>query len=276
MCSSDLPEWKNRAISFVLAGGVLAAAIGPELAKYTKDLLAPIAFAGSFASLIGVAILALVLLQFIAIPLPREEGPRPLGRPLARIMAQPVFIVALLGATVGYSVMSFVMTATPLAMQACGFAFGATASVIQWHIMAMFAPSFVTGHIIGRFGVLNVMMIGAGLLLACVAVDLSGIELWNFFVGLVALGVGWNFLFVGGTTLVTEAYRPEERAKVQAANDFIMFATLAIASVASGAIEQNFGWTVVNLVPLPLIAVALGGTVWLAMRRRPSIVLVQQ
>jgi MFS family permease len=267
---SASPAWKSRAISYVLAGGVIAAAVGPEMAKYTNDLLAPIAFAGSFASLIGVAIVALIILQFLDMPVPRAEGAHDPGRPLLEIAAQPVFIVAVIGGVVGYGVMAFIMTATPLAMQACGFAFNATASVIQWHVMAMFAPSFVTGHIIARIGVLNVMLIGAGLLFACAAVDLAGIELWNFFVGLVALGIGWNFLYVGGTALLTEAYRPAERAKVQAANDFLIFGTLAFASLSSGAVVQQLGWDIVNIAPLPLVAVAFAATLWLALRRRAA------
>ncbi len=270
------PAWRSRAIAYVLAGGVLAAAIGPELAKYTKDMLAPVSFAGSFAALIGVAIVGLAILQFIDIPRPRVDPTDQPGRPLAEIMRQPVFMVAVVGATIGYAVMAFIMTATPLAMVACGFAFDATASVIQIHILAMFAPSFVTGQIIERFGTLRVMLAGAALLLACIAINLSGVELWNFSAALVLLGLGWNFLFVGGTALLTECYRPAERAKVQAMNDFLIFGTLAVVVTLSGVVEQRLGWQVVNLGALPLVAFVFAATLWLVVRRRVAAARVPE
>lgn len=270
------PQWKSRAISYVLAGGVLAAVIGPELAKLTKDMLAPVAFAGSFGGLIGVSIVGLIILQFIDIPRPVLNVAATAGRPLMEIVRQPRFLVALIGASIGYAVMSFVMTATPLAMLGCGFAFEATASVIQLHIFAMFAPSFFTGHVIERFGTLRVMASGAVLLLACVAINLAGIALWNFTLALILLGLGWNFLFVGGTALLTESYRPEERAKVQALNDFLIFGLLAGVVTLSGVIEQRLGWAAVNLAALPLVVFVIAAVLWLALRRQPVAARIDQ
>lgn len=260
--------WKAKAISYVMAGGVLAAIVGPELAKLTKDLFAPVIFAGSFASLTVVAILALVLLQFLDIPMPSEAERRGAQRPLPEIMRQPVFIVAALGAMIGYGAMSFVMTATPLAMVACEHSFASAAFVIQWHVVAMFAPSFFTGQIIKRFGVLQVMTTGALLNAVCILVNLSGTAVWQFWIALVLLGLGWNFLFVGGTTLLTEAYRPTERAKVQAVNDFLVFGTVTMTSFSSGLAHHNWGWITINLSVVPFLAVIATAAIWLARRRQ--------
>lgn len=260
--------WKAKAISYVMAGGVLAAIIGPELAKLTKDMFAPVIFAGSFASLTIVAIVALVLLQFLDIPKPSEAERRGEQRPLGAIMRQPVFIVAVLGAMIGYGTMSFVMTATPLAMVACDHNFASAAFVIQWHVVAMFAPSFFTGQIIKRFGVLRVMTAGAFLNVCCILVNLSGTEVWQFWIGMVLLGLGWNFLFVGGTTLLTDAYRPAERAKVQAVNDFMVFGTVTMTSFSAGLAHHMLGWTTINLSVVPFLVLIVIATLWLARRRQ--------
>ncbi|HEX2113177.1 MAG TPA: MFS transporter [Alphaproteobacteria bacterium] len=261
-------EWHSRAISYVLAGGVLAALLGPELAKHTKDLLAPVTFAGSFAALIAVALLSVVLLQFTRIPTPTEAERREAQRPLSVIARQPAFIVAVLGGMVAYGAMNFVMTATPLAMAACGYPFDDTASVIKWHVFAMFAPSFFTGHVIKRFGTPQVMMVGAAIMAACVAINLAGITYLHFWAALTLLGLGWNFLFVGATTLLTTTYRPAEKAKVQALNDLLVFGTVAATAFSAGVAHHTVGWEVINSGTGPFLILAALATAWLA-RRRP-------
>lgn len=261
-------DWHARAISYVLAGGVLAALVGPELAKHTKDLLAPVTFAGSFASLIGVAIVALVLLQFTRIPAPSEAERREAQRPLSVIARQPAFIVAVLGGMVAYGGMNFVMTATPLAMAACGYPFDDAASVIKWHVFAMFAPSFFTGHVIKRFGTPQVMMVGAAIMAVCLAINLAGISYLHFWSALTLLGLGWNFLFVGATTLLTTTYRPAEKAKVQALNDMLVFGTVAATAFTAGFAHHTVGWDVINSALGPFLVLVALATAWLA-RRRP-------
>lgn len=260
---------KGKAVSYVLAGGLIAAIAGPELAKWTRDLWLPYQFAGSFASLGLVALLALTIIQGLNIPLPtRAESSGP-ARPLSEIVRQPVFIVAILGGMIAYGAMSLVMNATPLAMVACGLDLDQTAGVIQLHLVAMFGPAFFTGSFIQRFGVLRIMVLGAGLLLAAVAIDLAGITLLNFQIGLFALGLGWNFLFVGATTLVTEAYRPAEKAKVQAANDALVFGSVSLSAFVAGLLHHAAGWNWVNLAPLPFLLLTLLASLWL-MRRRAA------
>ncbi len=265
-------EWRSKGISYVLAGGVIAALVGPELAKLTKELIVGHLFAGSFAALIGVGILALLLLQLIDIPLPPETERQERGRPLAEIVAQPAFTVAVLAGMIGYSAMSFVMTATPLAMLGHNHLFDAAASVIQWHIFAMFAPSFFTGYFIKRFGLLTVIKIGAVAILACVAINHSGTELVNFWVALVLLGIGWNFMFIGGTTLLTATYRPAEKATIQAFNDFLVFGSVAIVSLGAGIVLHEFSWQAVNYGVIPFVVASLLSTFWLEWRRRRAAV----
>lgn len=267
------PELKSKAISYVLAGGVIAAIVGPEMAKATKDLWPAHVFAGSFAALIGVAIVALLLLQLIDIPRPSDAERKERGRSLREIAAQPVFLVAVLGGIVGYAGMSFVMTATPLAMVGHAHHFDLAASVIQWHVFAMFAPSFFTGDVIKRVGALKVMQTGAVLMIICVTINLFGTHLYNFWVALFILGIGWNFLFVGATTLLTETYRPAERALVQATNDFLIFGSVAIASIMSGIVLEKLSWQIVNIGVLPFVAATLAATGWLGWRRRASSVV---
>jgi MFS family permease len=262
-------RWRSKAISYTLAGGVIAAVLGPELAKLTKDLLAPITFAGSFASLTVVALLALIVLQFIDIPQPRVEDQRDTGRPLAEILRQPMAIVAILSGMVGYGTMTFLMTVTPLAMIACSHPFESAAFVIQWHVLGMFAPSFFTGTLITRFGVLNVMMWGAVALAICTAVNLSGTSVPQFWLGLFLLGVGWNFLYVGATTLLTQVYLPAEKAKVQAANDFLVFGAMATGALSSGALFNAVGWDGLNAIAAPVVLVAFVGILWTMWKRPP-------
>ena len=261
------PEFKEKAISWVLAGGVIGAVAGPWLATVTRDVL-PVAFVGAYAALVGVAMLSFATISFIRFPpLPKPNPAQP-GRPLAEIVRQPVFIVAVAAAALGYGVMNLLMAATPIAMAQCAHPFRATALVLEWHVLGMFVPSFFTGHLIKCVGVMPVLAAGVVLNAVCIAVALSGVELMHFLVALVALGVGWNFLFVGGTTLLTEAYRPEEKTTAQAAMDTTVMATMTLTSLGSGALVTTQGWTWLNLgstVPVALAGVAL---VWLAVRRR--------
>ncbi|MFN3460343.1 MAG: MFS transporter [Oceanibaculum sp.] len=261
------PEFKGKAISLVLAGGVLAAVLGPNLAKWGRYLFDPVTFAGSYATIAVLWLIPLVLLLFIDIPRPTLEERRQSGRPLLVIMRQPVFVVAIVSAVVAYAMMNMVMTSTPLAMLACGLEFEDAAFVIQWHVLGMYAPAFFTGSLIARFGVLNVMLAGAVLMLGCVVINLSGQDITRFWLALVLLGVGWNFLFVGATTLLTETYVPAEKAKVQAANDFLVFGSVSISAFSSGMMQNAFGWDIVNMMALPFLVVALFMVAWLRFLR---------
>jgi MFS family permease len=260
-------DYKSRAVSYVMAGGVIAALVGPNLANWTRDW-SEVPFAGSFMALMGIYGLTLLGLSFLKVPHHHEEELQGEPRPLWEIMKQPVFIVALLGAMLGYGIMSFVMTATPLSMKHDMHPFADTAFVIQWHVLGMYAPSFITGQLIHRFGVLRVMMAGVVLNLACVLTNLSGTDFWHYWLALFMLGVGWNFLFVGATTLLTESYRPEEKAKVQAINDFLVFTTVTLASASAGVLQYRYGWQTVNLGVLPLLLVIFAAITWLMWRRR--------
>jgi len=202
------------------------------------------------------------------IPVASAEEQRAATRPLGQIMVQPVFVVAVLGGAIGAGVMNLLMTATPLAMGICGHPYSAAATVITWHIIGMFGPSFFTGSLIKRFGVLQVMLAGAALLTVCIGIALSGISVPHFWFALVVLGIGWNFLFIGGTTLITEACTPSERAKTQGANDLCIFIMLATSSFSSGLLLETNGWQTLNWLALPLITVAAGAVLWLLLRRR--------
>lgn len=261
------PAYKERAISWVLAGGILGAVVGPNLASATRDAL-PVAFAGAYAALVGVALLALLTVSFIRFPpLPLPSAAHP-GRPLREIARQPVFVVAVAGCALGYGVMNLLMAATPIAMSQCAHPFSSAALVLEWHVLGMFVPSFFTGSLIRRFGVLPVMGAGVALNMVCIAVALSGVNLMQFLVALFTLGVGWNFLYIGGTTLLTEAYRPEEKTTAQAAMDSTVMATMTLTALGSGALVTTQGWTWLNLgsiVPVLMAGAAVG---WLALRRR--------
>ncbi len=259
---------RGKAISYVLAGGVFAGVAGPELARLTHDLFEPVAFVGSFVALAFVSILALLAVQLVDIPVPSGDEQTGASRPLAEILTQPKAAVAIFSGVVAYSVMSLVMNATPLAMIACGHLFDDAARTIQAHVLAMFVPSFFTGTIIARFGLLNVMKAGAVLLVGSAGIVLAGLEFWNFYVGLILLGLGWNFLYIGATTLLTETYRPPEKAKVQAANDFIVFGTVAAAAAAAGWLQNTIGWSAINASVLPLIVASFAALAWLAARNR--------
>jgi MFS family permease len=261
------PSFKERAISYVMAGGIIGGVVGPNLAKYSKDFLS-VAFAGSYAVLVLFALASLVVIQFIRFPAQTAAEKAGGGRPLAEIMRQPIFIVAALSGTIGYGVMNLLMTATPLAMQMCSHPFSDAALVLEWHVIGMFAPSFFTGALIKRFGVLNIMFTGVLLMFGCVAFALNGNDVAHFLGALFALGVGWNFMFIGGTTLLTEAYRPEEKNRVQGANDFLVFLTMATSSFSSGALVTSRGWEILNYGALPFLVIVSAGILWLGMRRR--------
>jgi MFS family permease len=254
--------FRSKAISLVLAGGVVSAVFGPETAIWSRDLFAPVLFAGCYAMIVALCLAAAVLLYFVDLPKPPPPDLARRGRPLAEIAAQPAFIAAVLAAMVGYGVMSLVMTATPIAMLDCGHEFAAAAFVIQWHSLGMYAPSFFTGHLITRFGLVRILMTGAALLLACCLINLAGIATVYFWAANVVLGIGWNFLFIGATTLLTRSYSVEEKAKVQALNDFLVFGTVALSAFASGALLSGVGWAWVQIAMLPFVAVAAGAVLW--------------
>lgn len=255
-------NYVSRAVSFVLLGGVISALIGPSLAVWSQDFLAPVQFAGAFAVAAMVSIAALIPISFLKIPRPKEESFTEGARPLGEIMRQPAFVAAVLNAATSYGLMVLVMTATPLAMSACAFPIADTGSVIQWHVLAMFVPSFFTGTLIHRFGVLTILYTGMGVFVVSAIFATTGIELLNFTAALILLGVAWNFLFVGGTTLLTEAYRPSEKAKVQGANEFIVFAAAAAGSFSSGGLLNMSGWDAVNYGMAPFLITTLTATLW--------------
>lgn len=263
--------YRPKAISLVLAGGVLAGVIGPQTVIATADLFEPVFFAGTYVAQAGLSLLSLGILAFLSVPRPRAAagaGPAARGRPLAEIMAQPRFIVSVACAITSYALMSLVMTATPLAMIGCGLTQTDAAYAIQWHVLAMFAPSFFTGHLIARFGRERIVMVGLGLLAACAVVALSGLEVAHFFSALILLGIGWNFGFIGATAMLADAYRPEERTRVQSVNDFLVFGCVAAASFSSGALLQAFGWGTVNWLVFPFTLLCLGLLGWLALAER--------
>ena len=260
------PAFRDKAISLVLAGGLIGAIAGPNLATHTRNLF-PVPFAGAYLSLALIALVSMLLMAGLAFPpvAPKVAGSST-GRPMGEIMRQPVFLVSTLGAALGYGIMNLLMASTPLAMQICSLPFEDTAMVLQWHVIGMFAPGFFTGALIKRFGVLQIMAVGVALNAACIAVALSGAGLQQFVVALFLLGVGWNFLFTGGTSLSMQAYRPEEKDRVQGAINFCVFGVMALSSFASGALVTTQGWEMLNLgslVPVALTAITLA---WFALR----------
>lgn len=261
------PGWREKAVSVVMAGGLIGAVVGPNLASVSRQWLsAP--FAGAYVALAGVAVLAMALMQFIRFPAAPSGEQSHGGRPMSEIARQPAFIVAAVAGALGFGVMNLLMAATPLAMQVCSFPFEDVAWVLEWHVIGMFAPGFFTGHLIRRFGAVPVMAAGLLLNLGCIAVALSGVDLHRFLVALFLLGVGWNFLFTGSTTLSLSTYTAQERDRAQGALNFCIFATLAVSSLASGVLVTTRGWQWLNLgslLPMLLIGAAL---LWLVRVRR--------
>jgi MFS family permease len=261
------PDFKAKAISFVLAGGLVGGIVGPEVSKHTRDLVAT-PYLASYASLFIYCLVAMAIISRLSIPAPKEESAHGPARSLGEIASQPVFMVAVSVAALGYATMNLLMTATPLAMGFCGHPYSAAAAVISSHVIAMFAPSFVTGSLIKRFGVLHVILAGVAMLFGCVGVALSGQLIAHFWTALVLLGLGWNFTYIGGTTLLTEAYRPSERAKAQGANEMTIFTVQAISAFSSGVLVNAAGWNTLNYVALPLIAAAGCAALWLLLKIR--------
>ena len=260
------PAFKAKAISLVLAGGIAGGFLGPEASRWGRELL-PVPFLGSFLALSAIALVAFGVQSQVRVPMPTlaERGG---SRPLAEIVAQPVFVVAALSAALGYGVMNLLMTATPLAMNFCNYPYAAATFVIEWHVVGMYAPGFFTGSLIQRFGVLKVIVTGTALVAAAVGVALAGNQIAHFWAALVLLGIGWNLMYTGGTTLLTEAYTPRDKAKTQGLNDFIVFAVMGVSSLSSGALIDAAGWDRMNAVALPFVAVVALAALWLGALRR--------
>ncbi len=258
---------REKAVSLVMAGGLIGAVIGPNLAAQTRGVMS-VPFAGAYFALAGVALLSMLVMHFLNFPPPPLQKASAAGRPLSEIIRQPVFIVAAASGALGFGVMNLLMAATPIAMQQCQLPFSDVALVLEWHVIGMFAPGFFTGHLIKRFGTLPIMFIGVLLNAACIAVALSGVDLHQFLIALFLLGVGWNFLFTGSTTLSLQTYTPQEKDRAQGALNFFVFATLALSSFASGVLVTTQGWALLNFgstVPVTLTALAL---VWLSFKQR--------
>jgi len=266
-------DFKPKAISFVLAGGVMAGVIGPTVVIVSKDMWAPHLFAATFIAQSALAMLAGLVLTQLKSPPPvsREKRERDGGRPLGEIARDPLFIVAVACGVVSYVIMNLVMTSAPIAMVGCGHSITESTLGIQWHVLGMYAPSFFTGHLILRFGVFRIIAIGLLLLLGSAMVGIAGLSIAHFWIALVLLGVGWNFAFIGATTLVTRCHRPQERNKVQALNDFLIFGTMALGSLASGKMLASFGWVWVNAVVFPPVLAVGALLAWVALRQRSRL-----
>jgi MFS family permease len=261
------PADRAKAISLVLAGGVVGGFVGPQSARVARDLF-PTPFLGSFLLLALFAFVALAVQSRVHVPKPSLAEHTTKGRPLAAIARQPTFIVAALAGALGYGLMNLLMTATPIAMDFCGHPFSATAMVIEWHVVAMFAPGFLTGSLIRRFGTLRVILAGVAFTAIATFVALDGNSVAHFVVALVFVGIGWNFMYTGGTTLLTETYTPSEKARTQGLNDFLVFATMGLSSFASGALVTTTGWETMNRAALPVLGVIAVATLWLGWLRR--------
>lgn len=271
---SVVHDLKSKAISFVMAGGLLAAFIGPNLANISRNWIEDAQFAGSYASLIVVYAITFITLSYLKLPTHHNEHAESAANParsIYEIARQPKFIVALICGMFGYAVMSLVMTATPLAMAHHSHHFSDTSFVIQWHIVAMFAPSFFTGFLIKRIGLYNILLIGVLFGFACVTINLFGSTLSHFWTGLFMLGLSWNFLFIGATTLLTETYTQSERTKTQAINEFAVFTTVALASLSAGPLQHLYGWETVNVGVIPLLSLILLSILWLKFIQHSAI-----
>lgn len=270
--------YRPKAISFVMAAGLASAVIGPQLVKLTADALAPVPFAGAYLAAAALNVVGVFVFVWLDSPRPAPpaaDGPR--ARSRAELLRTPRIAVAMICAMVSFALMNLVMTSTPLAMVGCGFSTGQAADVVMWHVIAMFGPSFFTGHLIARFGAERIVAAGLVILAAAGVVGLGGVSLGHFTGALVLLGLGWNFGFIGATAMLTAAHTPEERGRVQGMNDFAVFGLVAIASLASGGLmnctggDAVAGWTAVNLAMAPLLALAGAALVWLALgTRRPA------
>jgi MFS family permease len=263
------PHFRATAVSLVLAGGLVGGILGPTTSRYTVGLLEP-RFTGAYLALIAFVLVTMTILSRIRVPDLSAAEQAASGRSLREIARQPKYVVAVLAGAISYGVMNFLMVSTPLAMRVCGHPYGDAALVISSHVVAMFAPSFFTGGLIRRLGTIPVMLVGAALNVVSIVIALAGIEVANFWWAMVLLGVGWNFLYIGATTLLTETYRPEERAKAQGANEFAIFAMMTMSSLSSGMIVTNAGWEKVNFAATPLIAVVVLALVYLIFEMRKA------
>ncbi|MFO1395785.1 MAG: MFS transporter [Burkholderiales bacterium] len=261
------PKDRARAISLVLAGGIVGGFLGPAITRWGRDLFAA-PFLGSFAMLAAVALAALAVQWHVHVPKPSSVEQAGGGRPLSAIVRQPVFFVAAIAAALGYGLMNLLMTATPLAMDFCSLPYSQAAFVISWHVVGMYAPGFVTGSLIDRFGILPVILGGIAVLASGALVALAGNTFAHFLVALVLVGVGWNFMYTGGTTLLTQSYTPAEKSRTQGLNDFIVFSTMALSSFSSGALVSSAGWEIMNWAALPLLALVAGVVLWYMRHRR--------
>ena len=261
------PSRRAKAISWVTAGGVAAGIIGPALARWTWDLWLPL-YTATYVAMVVLHIIVFTVMSFIRFPPPIKAdpvtGPQ---RSLLEIASQPTYLVAVIAGMIAFGTMSFLMSASPLAIVACGLPHTEAHWVIFIHVMGMFVPSFFTGNLIQRFGVTTIMLVGIALLLTGVAAGLSGMTDWHFRIALTVNGVGWNFLFVGATTLVSTTYRPSERGKTQAMNDFLVFGTTATSSFFAGVLQERMGWFALNWFSLTLLAVALVAVLWLRFQK---------
>ena len=262
------PGFRPRAISWVMAGGLAAGVIGPQTVIWMRDLVPGAMFAGAFLGQAGLALASIAVVSLLR-PTPVPTADAGGGRPLGEIVRQPRFVTAVVAGLVSYGMMSFVMTAAPVAMVGCGLPLTSAALGIQWHILAMFGPSFVAGPLILRYGKERITAVGLAVIAAAAAVGLSGLSVAHFWVALVLLGVGWNFGFIGATAMVMDCYRPEERAKVQGANDFLVFGSVALASFSSGGLLSAGGWQTINWLVFPPVAAALALLAWQTMRPPP-------
>ena len=259
--------FRPKAVSWVLAGGIFAAVIGPQLVIFTKDLLSPHLFAATYLGQAACAVIAACVLQFVHIPQLPQHHAKP-HRPLKDIALTPRFVVAACCGIVSYSTMNMVMTSAPLAMIGCGHSVSDAALGIQWHVLGMYAPSFITGTLIARFGVARVTATGLSILFLTAIVGISGTSIAHFWINLILLGIGWNFAFIGATTMVTQCHRPHERTAVQSLNDFLIFGTMAVSSFSSGQLLEKFGWQTVNEMLFPAVLIAGGMLAWLSLRDR--------
>lgn len=267
------PNHASKAISLVVAGGVVAAFLGPQLGQWGRDWISGQLFAGSYLAQGVLSLIALILLSRLALPrvAAAHNGT---SRPLHEILAQPTLQVSIFGATVGYAVMVMAMTAAPLAILGCGLPASSVTPVIQWHVVGMFAPSFFTGSLIKRYGAPRIMQAGFILLLVHVLLAISGVEFLHFLSALVFLGIGWNFAFIGGTTLLTQTYQPAEQMKMQAINEFTIFSLVALATLSAGWLYDRFGWITLNLAVMPLLCAALLATIRIGRRQQHLLLQV--
>ena len=267
-------DFRKRAVSLVIAGGVFAGLVGPTLSSYGYDAISPILYGGVYAVILVLQLIMIVLLKFTDIPPPTEQELSGHVRPLLEIASQPTFIVALMSAMIGYGVMNFVMLSTPVYMHlhpSHPFGQPDINNVIMWHVLGMFAPGLVTGWLIRKYGDVNIILAGAVISVVCLIVNFSGDSLWHLRIGMALVGLGWNFMFTAGTTLLLSTYTPAEKAKVQGINDLFVFGTVATCSLLAGVVYNALGFFAVNLASAPLLIAVVIAVFWLQMRRRAAL-----